>query len=95
MNVKENALSGDAPRAGARTAVGDRSAWSSVAFWGVVVLVLAVIAVLVVRISEQAGGQPQTITVGEPQAGGEVALRVGDMFQVSLEGNPIISASSP
>ncbi|HEU5099003.1 MAG TPA: protease inhibitor I42 family protein [Roseiflexaceae bacterium] len=39
-------------------------------------------------VTKPAGRQPNTITLGEPQAGSQAVLQVGDMLQVNLEGNP-------
>jgi predicted secreted protein len=84
MDVKQNS-----PSAESQVGAGRMGEQIPPVLWGTVaLLVLLLIAGLALLVGLQADHQPATVTIGEPQAGGQVSLQVGDVLQVNLDGNP-------
>ena len=56
--------------------------------WGAVLAIGLLVILAFPRTNNWATGLPQTVNLGAPQAGSNVALQVGDTLQVTLAGNP-------
>src|SRR5690242_839751 len=89
MSTKKNYTSADPLHLVPDAPTQRRSLLSARALWSLAaVLVLVLVAGLAFLLSKPAGHQLKTITLSESQAGSQAVLHVGDMLQVSLEGNP-------
>jgi len=89
MNTKNSSTSTDPLQVAPDAPTQRRSLLSARALWSLAaVLVLVLIAGLAFLLTKPAGRQLKTITLGEPQAGSQAVLQVGDTLQVNLEGNP-------
>lgn len=89
MNNKHSlAPAGPIPTApGTQTEHGTTSNFQALAITAAI-LILLIFSVMAFIANNQAGRQPQTITVSESQAGNRITMQIGDTLQATLEGNP-------
>jgi inhibitor of cysteine peptidase len=89
MNTKNSSTSVEPRQVASNAPTQRRSLLNARAIWSLVgVLTLVLVAGLAFLATKPAGRQLKIITLGEPQAGSQAILQVGDMLQVNLESNP-------